>query len=213
MPSIPRRPSPPALDPAGRAAIRARLASLPRRQLVGDAPQAAVLVPLGLRRGEPAILFTKRSDAVGTHKGQVSFPGGRMDAVDRDEIDCALRELGEEVGLAGPEVEVLGPFHDVMSITGLRVTPVLGYVGDLDVGRLTLRPDEVEDAFALTIEELVDPGKRATQMLGELRAPYFAAGPHPVWGLTALILDEVLREALGLELAPAAQPEVAPPRR
>ena len=213
MPSIPPARSPHRLDAGERARLRARLASLPRRRIVDDAPQAAVLVPLGHRDGAPAILFTKRTDTVGTHKGQVSFPGGRMEPSDEDEVACALRELHEEIGIAPGDVEVLGPFHDMMSITGLRVTPVLGWIGALDEARLSLRPDEVQQAFALTLDELVDPDKRATQMLGELRAPYFAAGPHPIWGLTALILDEVLREALGLELAEPRLPEVPPPRR
>lgn len=213
MTSIPpARPTPP-LDDAGRARLRARLARLDRRRLPADVPRAAVLVPLGMKDHVPAVLFTKRTDTVGTHKGQVSFPGGRMEPDDQDEVACALRELHEEVGLAPEDVEVLGPFHDVMSITGLRVTPVLGFVGTLDAGRLRPLADEVQEAFALTLDELVDPGKRATQMLGELRAPYFAAGPHPIWGLTALILDEVLREALELDLAEPALPQVPSPRR
>lgn len=214
MPSIPARPRLPNLDAEVRARLRERLARLARRRITDqEAPRAAVLVPLGLSGGKPAILFTKRTDTVGTHKGQVSFPGGRMDASDQDEVATALRELHEEVGLAPVDVEVLGPFHDMMSITGLRVTPVLGFVGALDPARLSPRADEVQEAFALTLDELVDPDKRATQMLGELRAPYFAAGPHPIWGLTALILDEVLREALGLDLLEPRLPEVPPPRR
>ena len=213
MASIPSGRLPRAFDQAEREQIRARLATIDRRRLPDDVPLAAVVVPLGHRGGRPAVLFTKRTDTVGTHKGQVSFPGGRMDTADRDEIACALRELAEEVGLLADDVEVLGVFHDVMSITGLRVTPVLAYVGDLDLTRLSLGPDEVEDAFALTLEELIDPRQRATQLLGDLRAPYFCAGPHPIWGLTALILDEVLREALGLELASPALPDVPSPRR
>lgn len=213
MTSIPKSGSPHAFDAATRAAIRARLAGMERRRLPDDVPLAAVLVPLGQLRGSPAMLFTKRTDTVGTHKGQVSFPGGRMDPSDDDAIHCALRELDEEVGVPPREVEVLGPFHDVMSITGLRVTPVLGYLGELDPARWSPRPGEVEDVFTLTLDELVDPAKRSTQMLGGLRAPYFASGPHPIWGLTALILDEVLREALCLQLPPAALPEVPPPRR
>ncbi|MCC7070168.1 MAG: CoA pyrophosphatase [Deltaproteobacteria bacterium] len=193
--------------------MRARLAELDRRRLPDDVPRAAVLVPFGLKGEAPALLFTKRTDTVGTHKGQVSFPGGHMEPDDKDEVACALRELHEELGLAPEHVEVLGPFHDMMSITGLRVTPVLGFVGALDPARLRPLAGEVQEAFALTLEELIDPTKRATQMLGDLRAPYFAAGPHPIWGLTALILDEVLREALSLELAEPALPMVPSPRR
>jgi nudix motif 8 len=213
MTSIPKLGLSLGFDANARAAIRARLHGMDRRVLPDDVPLAAVLVPLGHLHGRPAMLFTKRTDTVGTHKGQVSFPGGRMDPTDDDAIHCALRELDEELGVPPREVEVLGVFHDVMSITGLRVTPVLGFLGELDPARFAPRPGEVEDVFTLTLDALVDPARRATQVLGGLRAPYFASGPHPIWGLTALILDEVLREVLELELPPAGMPEVPAPRR
>lgn len=200
-------PNPPRLDADDRAAIRARLAALARRTIDpardGRAlPQAAVLVPLGIWRGRPAVLFTKRTDTVGTHKGQVSFPGGRMDPHDKDEVACALRELEEELGVAPANVEVLGPFHEVMSITGVRVTPIVGFLGELDPARMTPRPDEVESVFALTLDEILDPTKREVRDLGPRKAPFYLAGPHPVWGLTAFILHEVLQDALGLEVPP-----------
>jgi nudix motif 8 len=190
-------------DDASRVKIRARLANLPVRRLAQPAPRACVLVPLCRVDARAAVLFTKRTETVGTHKGQVSFPGGRMDPGDVDEDACALRELEEEVGIPPAEVELLGHCHELMSITGVRVTPVVGYVGDLsDLGRLKLAPAEIDVAFALPLADLVDPSKRQSQQLGPRRAPLFTAGPHPVWGLTAVILDEVLREALALDLPP-----------
>lgn len=190
-----------AFDDDERAKIRARLRALEVRRLTLPRPRACVLVPLCHVRGEPSVLFTKRTETVGTHKGQVSFPGGRMDPEDVDEDACALRELEEEVGVRPRGVELLGHCHEVMSITGVRVTPVVGFLGELgDLAGLALAPAEIDVAFTLTLDEILDPSKREYRELGSRRLPFFLAGPHPVWGLTAFILEEVLREALHLRL-------------
>jgi nudix motif 8 len=179
-----------------------RLSALARRRIDDDLPRAAVLVPLCHADGRAGVLFTKRSERVGTHKGQVSFPGGRMDPDDADEVACALRELAEEVGLSSSSVRVLGTFHDVRSITGMKVTPVVAFVGELgDLSTLRLNPHEIDFAFALTLPELV--GKRESMELGARgRYAVFTAGPEKVWGLTAYILDELLREVFDLDLPP-----------
>jgi nudix motif 8 len=187
-------------DDGERARIRARLQTTVLRRVSPVAARASVLVPLCRRGGRPAVLFTKRTETVGTHKGQVSFPGGRMDPYDVDEIACALRELEEELGVPPAAVEVLGAFHEVMSITAMRVTPVIAWVGDVE--KLALRPAAAEIAavFTLTLDELARPDQREIRQLGPRTIPVFTAGPHPVWGLTALILDEVMRDVLGIDL-------------
>jgi len=146
------------------------------------------------------VLFTKRTETVGTHKGHVSFPGGRVDPGDDGPHDTALRELFEEVGVARERVRVLGLFHEATAITGVAVTPVIASLGELDVDDLRLSTDEIAAAFTLSLAQLADPLHRSQQAFGRLKAPRFTAGPHPVWGLTAWILDEVLREAMGLDL-------------
>jgi nudix motif 8 len=181
------------------AALQARLAGVARR-LPGELKRAAVLVPLCVVDGQPAVLFTKRTETVGTHKGQVSFPGGRVDPDDIDVVDTALRELHEEVGIARERVRVLGQLHEVMAITGVGVTPVVGFVGALRVEELQMSAAEIDVGFTLRLDQLVDPNHRTAQTLGTRTAPLFTAGPHPVWGLTAWILDEVLRVGLGLPL-------------
>jgi nudix motif 8 len=193
------------------AGIGARLSSLSRRRLAGTMPRAAVFVPLCHVGGVACVLFTKRTETVGTHKGQVSFPGGRVDPEDVDAVDTALRELHEEVGLVRDDVRVLGLFHEAVAITGVGVSPVVGFVGDIDVGALRVAPAEIDVAFALPLTALIDPRHRVLQTLGRHRAPRFTAGPHPVWGLTAYILDEFLREGLGLPLPdPAPEPTPEP---
>lgn len=197
MTSIPSR-----LGDDERARIAARLRALEVRRLSVDGPRASVLVPLCRRDGRDAVLFTKRTETVGTHKGQVSFPGGRMDPDDVDETACALRELHEELGIPPSCVEVLGTFHEVMSITSVRVTPVIGWLGDLEKLTLLPSPREIDAVFALTFDELIHPEKREIRQLGPRKAPFFTAGPHPVWGLTAFVLDEIMRDVLGLNIPP-----------
>ena len=191
-----------AFDDAGLAVIRARLSALAARTIDGDIPRAAVLVPLCIRNGAPAILFTKRTETVGTHKGQVSFPGGRRDPGDRDVVDTALRELHEELGIARDTVLVLGSFHELMSITGLVVAPVIGFIGDrTSLTDLAPSPAEIDAVFSLTLDELQH--HRAVRPLRSGRAgPWYTAGPHPVWGLTGFITDEVLRDLLGVPIPP-----------
>lgn len=182
------------------AALQARLAAVARRRLPGELKRAAVLVPLCVVDGLPSVLFTKRTETVGTHKGQVSFPGGRVDPDDIDVVDTALRELHEEVGISRDRVRVLGQLHEVMAITGVGVTPVVGFVGALRVEELQMSAAEIDVGFTLRLDQLVDPEHRTAQTLGTRTAPLFTAGPHPVWGLTAWVLDEVLRVGLGLPL-------------
>lgn len=195
MASIPPRFT---ADELPRIATRLRAMSL--RRLSVDGPRASVLVPFCRRDGRDAVLFTKRTETVSTHKGQVSFPGGRMDPDDVDETACALRELHEELGIPPSLVEVLGTYHEVMSITSVRVTPVVAWLGDLEKLTLLPSPHEIDAVFALTLDELAHPDKRKLMQLGARKAPSFTAGPHPVWGLTAYILDEILRDVLELDL-------------
>ena len=183
------------------ALIAGRLAELNRRSLAQAHPRACVLLSLCTKHGEPAFLFTKRSDLVGTHKGQVSFPGGHMDPTDADEVACALRELEEETHIAPASVRVLGHFHDVHSIHQVRVTPVVGFVGEMgDASSLDVSAEEVDIAFALSLQEVLAPDKREWQDLGPYRIPIFQAGPAPVWGLTAYLVMEFVQEVLQLKI-------------
>lgn len=192
--------------------LRARLASLPRRRLTGSARRAAVVVPLCHVEGVASVLFTRRSEQVGTHKGQVSFPGGMMDLEDPDVQTAALRELEEELGLPRSRVDVLGCHHDARAITGVHVTPVLGYLGDLTFEELAPNPAEIDEVFTLGLGELLDPRQRYQQDFGERGClQVFDAGPWPVWGLTAYILERVLEEVFQLTLPPVEVRPGVPP--
>jgi 8-oxo-dGTP pyrophosphatase MutT (NUDIX family) len=150
---------------------------------------AAVLVPVILGSA-PGILLTKRNVHLNRHGGQVSFPGGRIDAHDKDAAAAALREAEEEIALDPSQVEVLGGMADYVTGTGYRITPVLGV---LPPG-LALRPapQEVEAVFELPIEVLLDPNapKRQRHHVRGIWREYWV-WPHPdhyIWGATAAIL-------------------------
>ncbi len=105
-------------------AIRQRLNSRTRRTL--EEPhfrRAAVLVPLFEADGEAHLVFTKRSDTVDHHKGQVSFPGGGRDTTDASLLGTALRETEEEVGLKASDVKVLGALDDTVTMSNYVVSP------------------------------------------------------------------------------------------
>ena len=80
------------------------------------------------KEGEPHLLLNKRSESVEDHKGEVSFPGGRMDEGDGSLLDTALREAHEEVGVRPGDVRVLRRLEDVETSTGYRVSPFLGTI-------------------------------------------------------------------------------------
>jgi 8-oxo-dGTP pyrophosphatase MutT (NUDIX family) len=150
---------------------------------------AAVLVPIVIGP-HPGVLLTKRAADLRRHAGQVSFPGGRIDATDASPEAAALREAWEEVGLDSGGVEIIGRLRDYVTGTGYRITPILAL---LQPGYATrLAAAEVDSIFELPMATLLDPHapeRRATEYQGKLR--HYWVWPHPehyIWGATAAIL-------------------------
>ena len=156
---------------------------------------AAVLVPVINRPGGLSVLLTRRTDHLNDHAGQISFPGGKVDAADRSPEETALRETEEEIGLDRRHVHLLGRLPDYFIPTGFRVTPVIGWVDPPFA--LKLDPFEVADAFEVPFSFLVDPSNRQMQSAvraGRLR--HFYAMPYQgynIWGATAGMLVTLSR--------------------
>ena len=169
---------------------------LPGRE--GELTPAAVLVPLVNRPQGLTVLLTQRSADLPDHAGQISFPGGRVEPDDPDIEHAALRETEEEIGLTRERVGILGRLANYETVTGYRVTPVVGWVEPPFV----LEPDPVEvaDVFEVPLTFLLEPSnqQRHFRLQGERRRDYYAIpfGERYIWGATAamlLILDRTLR--------------------
>lgn len=163
----------------------------------GRTIRAAVLVPLVIR-DIPTVLLTLRSARLNSHAGQVSFPGGRIEAGETPE-QAALREAQEEVGLDPAMPEILGRLPELMTGTGYLVTPVVALLRPPFV--LTSDPGEVAEAFEYPLMRLLDPAapeRRRQEFRGRMRE--FWVWPHDrhyIWGATAsmlVTLSAVLRE-------------------
>eukprot|EP01041_Mallomonas_annulata_P007505 gene7505-15359_t len=163
--------------------------------------KAAVLVPICYRHGIPSILFTLRTNLVGSHKGEVSFPGGHLEAAE-DAIAAALRETREELGIGIGEITIIGKCGTLPAKTGTLVTPIIGFVCDDVTDFENLQPSEYEVAkiFTRPIDLLLDPTYRRSDKINfkgqEYILPYFGEkdSDECIWGLTAIILDTVLEE-------------------
>uniref|UniRef100_K3X3E0 Nudix hydrolase domain-containing protein n=1 Tax=Globisporangium ultimum (strain ATCC 200006 / CBS 805.95 / DAOM BR144) TaxID=431595 RepID=K3X3E0_GLOUD len=177
--------------------IRKRLSRLPRQITKAYTQRASVVIPLCTFEGEPSVLFTVRSLTVGKHKGEVCFPGGMVDANDSCIEATCLREMNEEVGLAPEVVQVLGvlrcDWSSVTSITGIAVTPVVGYIGEMSDQSVVINEAEVESLFTVSLQDLMDPSNWIRRSNA---TPVFTGGPHVIWGLTAYLLDICLQEVL-----------------
>lgn len=151
---------------------------------------AAVLAPLILHDGPPRLLFTERAAHLTKHAGQISFPGGRVDAGDVSPAAAALREVEEEIGVPADKVELLGRFDPYETVTGFQVTP---FVGVLKPG-YAIRPDpgEVADVFEAPFDFLMDARNHERQYrVWQGHKRYFYAMPWQdrfIWGATAGML-------------------------
>lgn len=151
---------------------------------------AAVLVPVVERDNGLTVLFTRRTAHLNDHAGQISFPGGRTEPGDASAAETALREAAEEIGLAASRVEVLGELHQYVTVTGYRVTPVVGLV----TPPLDLRPDEFEvaEVFEVPLEFLIDPANhQRNSVFYEGGERHYYAVPfreYYIWGATAGML-------------------------
>jgi 8-oxo-dGTP pyrophosphatase MutT (NUDIX family) len=163
--------------------------------------RAAVLVGLSLE-ADPRILLTLRSDALPTHKGQISFPGGSLEAGETP-AQAAVREAWEEVGLAPEAVRVLGELDDVWTPALFHVTPVLARLeGTLPLSSRELSPSSEVAAILLPrVSELraaEGPPERHTGPNGQTTLLYrYPWQGHDIWGMTARVLHAVLGSGVG----------------
>jgi len=181
-----------------RVHIRAALRPTPPELSASEFRPAAVLLPI-VERSEPSVLFTRRTEHLPSHAGQICFPGGRYHADDKTLIQTALREMEEEIGLPSDAVEVAGflDSHETLN-TGFAILPVVGFLRkDL---MLSVNPQEVAEVFEAPLAYILDPknhAHRSVEREGVMREFYaIDYGAHTIWGATAAMIVN-LSERLG----------------
>ncbi len=167
-----------------------------KRRVIEHPPfsHAAVLVPLFKKAEACHLLFTKRSQQVKYHKGEISFPGGVVDEEDKELIRTALREASEEIGLKETDVQIIGVLDDIVTTTEFIVTPIVGLfpypypfkVSEVEIAELI----EVPLSFLLAKDNLSE--KEILQGDQKEIIYFYRYDQHTIWGATARILKQFL---------------------
>jgi 8-oxo-dGTP pyrophosphatase MutT (NUDIX family) len=144
---------------------------------------SAVLIPLFYSQGQYHVLFTKRSEEMNFHKGQVCFPGGTQQASDSSLLQTALREAEEEIGLEAKDVEILGELDDILTfVTSYVISPFVAFISHpypfkTDAG-------EIKEIFSVPLSFLMDEANF------ERGSGAYKYEGHVIWGATAKILRQ-----------------------
>jgi 8-oxo-dGTP pyrophosphatase MutT (NUDIX family) len=169
--------------------------------------ESSVLVALFEEDGEARVVLTRRASHLRTHRGEVSFPGGRLDPGE-DAVDAALREAEEEVGMEPAAVEVVGHMRPIYTmVSGAQIQPVVGLLRARP--ELAAAPAEVERVFDVALADLLVEGvfheERWHRL--ELFDPrgegfslcFFEVAGEMIWGATGRLLVDLVTTVLGLE--------------
>jgi 8-oxo-dGTP pyrophosphatase MutT (NUDIX family) len=167
-----------------------------KRKVIEHPPfsHAAVLVPLFQKDKDCHLLFTKRSDQVKYHKGEISFPGGVVDEEDSQLEKTALREAFEEIGLKEDDVQIIGVLDDIVTITEFIVTPIVGlfpYPYPFKVSEV-----EIAELIEVPLVSLLDEDRFSEREIirgtGKEVVYAYQYENHIIWGATARILKQFL---------------------
>jgi 8-oxo-dGTP pyrophosphatase MutT (NUDIX family) len=176
--------------------VERRLAAAARSGVpAGSARRAGVLVPLFVREGMLWVVFTRRTDTVAHHRGQISFPGGAEEPGDEDLSRTALRETEEELGVRPDDVKILGKLSPMVTVTDFYVEPYVAAIPQPYV--FTPAESEIAEVVEAPIGALTDPAIKETKFLPDREEPvlFYHYRDQVIWGATARMLAELL-EAL-----------------
>jgi 8-oxo-dGTP pyrophosphatase MutT (NUDIX family) len=182
------------------AALEARP---PQRVTMEQTRDAAVLVPF-VGGVEPSLVFTVRTDRLPSHKGQISFPGGSVDAGDASPAAAALRETHEEIGMDPAVVRIVGELDSVPTfVTRYVILPFVGWIDALP--ELRPNPAEVAEILIVPASELTEEIRAAPGFSHKGRTYPTEAwiwNGHVIWGATARIVRVLLHRLAEAGLAP-----------
>ena len=156
--------------------------------------KAAVIIPLFFKDQEPHILFTKRTDKVEHHKGQISFPGGMEDKTDSDLMQTALRETWEEMGIKTEDITILGRTDNFLTNTNFMVTPYVGYFPY--PYPYIVNEDEISSILEVPLNHLLNPDifkiEKWTRNDVLWDVHFYDFNGENIWGVTGFLLSNFL---------------------
>jgi 8-oxo-dGTP pyrophosphatase MutT (NUDIX family) len=155
---------------------------------------AAVLAPFYRTPNGLSLIFTKRNENLNQHSGQISFPGGRREAVDPDDLSTALRETHEEIGVRPEDVEIWGRLNQEATVTRYSVAPYVGLVPyPYD---FIIDPVEVERLIVVPLDHLTNPDHQDTEFYPwegrQIKSYQFKFNQDVIWGATARMVHNLL---------------------
>jgi len=153
---------------------------------------AAVLMPLIAINQHLHVLFTKRTETVMSHKGQISFPGGMAEKADRNPSATALRETEEELGIKQTSIELLGRLDPIQTFTNILIYPLVGFL-EWPL-TLQLSRDEVSKVILIPLEWLANPSNSSRRNYnGHSDVIFFQPYEGEVlWGITATMTKKLI---------------------
>jgi 8-oxo-dGTP pyrophosphatase MutT (NUDIX family) len=162
--------------------------------------RAAVLVPLFKKGGRPHVLFTKRTERVKHHKGQISFPGGVVDEGDENMEATALRETLEEIGLPRENARILGKLDDTFTVfSGYLITPIVAEIPY--PYPFSINEEEIAELIEIPLEAFLEEHRWTVEMHsseGKRLLNYsFEYEGRIIWGATARIMRQFLNAIFG----------------
>jgi 8-oxo-dGTP pyrophosphatase MutT (NUDIX family) len=160
---------------------------------------AAVLIPMFKQDDDYRVLFTKRTNTVEAHKGQISFPGGRVDERDGSLLETALREAYEEIGLLSKDVMVLGRTDDMRTVaSNYIVHPFVGFIPH--PYSFEINTDEVAKLISVPLEIFLDGSSTIPVDYQEniYHGLAYTYEGEVIWGATARIIDNLVDILLSL---------------
>lgn len=162
---------------------------------------AAVLIPIFFKNGQAHMLFTMRTDKVGTHKGQISYPGGRKDKTDSDFLYTALRETREEVGIMENDVTILGETDTFLTNTDFLVHPFVGLYKAPYPYKINY--DEIARLIEVPLQHLLNPSifKREKIVRNNITwdMHFYQYNQDVIWGVTGFLLSNFLSIIFGVD--------------
>ena len=171
------------------------------RPPVEELRKAAVLIAI-TDSDDPELIYTLRSNKVGSHGGEVSFPGGMYEVEDENLETTALRESKEETGLDISKVDILGPIDTVVSRFNISVTPYVGIVPNNI--ELNNNSDEIEACFRVPLSFLLQDKRHRNDEINRngdiFFMPAYEYDSYIIWGLTAMMTVDFLNIALDAKI-------------